>query len=280
MNKDSPAVEAFTNLAADYGVWFAQIIRMMMYPEARNKEVVYPRMASKLPHIHETLVRGGKLSQIEVLQVEVQEKAKVLISVNGVAPIAEFDAFYESYEGLLTLIQRVERDMVLSDFGLDMATGFRSSTVMMSELARELERRSRRGQPFSVALLRIDDPLLRTNELAVGITVKAINKTIRTFDDPYVSGDGEFLISLKHSDSNGGLRFVTRFRQALADLDPHFTVSSCVAEPLPGDELPDLLRNVRADLEEMAAKAQGVTGQYEEVSPLNRFLQGLKGKDE
>lgn len=280
MNKDSPAVEAFTNLAADYGVWFAQVIRMMMYPEIRGKEVVYPTMASKLPHIHETLVRGGKLSQIEVLQVEVQERAKVLMASTGTPPIGDFDSFYESYEGLLTLIQRVERDMVLSDFGMDMSTGFRSSTVMMAELARELERRSRRGQPFSVALLRIDDPLLRTNDVAVSITVKAINKTIRTFDDPYVAGDGEFLISLKHSDSNGGLRFVTRFRQALADLNPHFTVSSCVAEPLPGDELPDLLRNVRSDLEELSATARGATGQYEEVSPLNRFLQGLKSKDD
>ena len=132
------------------------------------------------------------------------------------------------------------------------------------------------GQPFSIAVLRIDRKEDRAKDNAIQSVSKAVLKTIRSFDDAYFAGNGEFVISLKHSDSNGGLRFVTRFNQALKEDDTtDFTVSSCVAEPLPGDEIHVLLQNVRVDLDHICELGHGGAGQYEEVSPLNRFLQTL-----
>lgn len=277
MIQETQSTTSFSHLAEEYGVWYAQTVRAIFYPQDTAQKPSTPTLVDALPDIHDRIKKSGVIERLKVSQESLHDMADKMLSAGGVPVVATFDSFWQTYEGFSSQLRRVEKDMVLSDFGIDMQTGLRSATVMMTELARELERRSRKGQPFSVAMLRIDDPVLRGDEKTLGFVARAVQKTIRTFDDAYISGDGEFLISLKHSDAAGGLRFVTRFKDALGNGEEvNFTVSSCVAEPLPGDELDDLLKNVRADLEDIASQARGATGQHEEISPLNRFLQSLK----
>ncbi|HNQ91642.1 MAG TPA: hypothetical protein PKI93_01790 [Alphaproteobacteria bacterium] len=277
MTQETPSAASFSHLAEEYGVWFAQIIRAVFYSKDVGQKPHSPALVDALPDIHERLKKGGVIDRLKSSQITLHDLADKMMDGGGVPTLSAFDTFWQTYEGFSVQLRRIEKDVVLSDFGIDMATGLRSSAVMVADLERELERRARKGQPFSVAMIRIDNPALRGDERVLALVSRAIQKTIRSFDDAYVSGDGEFLISLKHSDSAGGVRFVARFKSALNESgEQDFTVSSCVAEPLPGDELSDLLANVRADLDQISSQDGGAVGQHEEVSPLNRFLQSLK----
>nr|HPQ51019.1 hypothetical protein [Alphaproteobacteria bacterium] len=259
-----------------YAIWFSQVVRAAFYPDSANKDILEPVMVDEIAEIVEKLRNDMVIDRLKTIQLTLHGIANKIIESPDIPSIKDFDSFWQTYEGFSVQLQRLEKDALLSDFGVDVASGLRSSTVMVSELERELERRSRRGQPFSMAVLRIDNVELRADEKALEAVSAAILKTIRNFDDAYVSGNGEYVVSLKHSDTTGGLRFVARFNHALKDdLGMKFTVSSCVAEPLPGDDVPTLLANVRADLDQLCGLGKGESGQYEEVSPLNRFLQSL-----
>ena len=50
------------------------------------------------------------------------------------------------------------------------------------------------------------------------------------------------------------------------------TMSYCVAEPVPGDTLDDLLDNMRRDLSQWDEKADQAV-EYTEQSPLQRFIE-------
>lgn len=260
---------------SEYAAWFSQVLRAVFY-KGSAQPFETPAMIDTLQEIKDKVKSDAIISRLSEEQASLHRIADKIMSGAGAPSLEEFDTFWQTYEGFSTHLKRLDRDTVLSGFGLDMQTGLRSDAVMIPELEKELERRSRRGQPFSIAVLRIDNKEDRIKDTAIQSASKAVLKTIRSFDDAYFVGNGEFVISLKHSDSNGGLRFVTRFNQALKEDDTtDFTVSSCVAEPLPGDEIHTLLQNVRADLDHICELGHGGAGQYEEVSPLNRFLQTL-----
>ncbi len=274
--KNEQGIQKLNAFMNEYSIWFAQVIRAAFYPDISEKEFASPPMIDTIPEITERIGSSAITLRLKEVQGHLHQLANMIIATPSIPKISDFDLFWQTYEGFSNQIQRIEKDSLLSDFGVDIKTGLRSSALMIVELERELERRARRGQPFSIAILRIDDKELRTSEDALQKASAAIGKTIRSFDDAYISGEGEFIISLKHSDTNGGLRFVARFNQALKfDLGADFTVSSCVAEPLPGDDISELLSNIRADLDDIAGAGKGATGQYEEISPLNRFLQTL-----
>jgi diguanylate cyclase (GGDEF)-like protein len=163
---------------------------------------------------------------------------------------------------------------------------------MVVELERELERRARRGRPFSLALASIDnfdiirehatEEQLKTILATLG---RLIHKCIRSFDDGYRSGEAEFIMSLKHADAAGGATAINRLRSYLdqekmtvpdgAGNMVLLTMSYCVAEPVPGDTLDDLMKNMRLDLERY--REDGNTSlQYYEQSPLARLIRGIE----
>lgn len=89
---------------------------------------------------------------------------------------------------------------------------------------------------------------------------KLFQKTIRSFDDAYVMNDGEFLSCLKHSDNGGGLKFINRLSRILEnDMEVEFSMSSIVAEPLPGDSITQLIDGVRNELQSLSSTGVGVT---------------------
>lgn len=288
MDKQTENIAAtkLSALIGEYLIWFSQVVRAGFYPDQTDRAVSAPAFVRTIPEICEKLQSEIILDRIVSSQSNLHQIADNFIGMEGPPSAGDYDLFWQTYEGVSTQLQRLERDLLLSDFGIDVQTGLRSSSVMLTELERELERRSRRGQPFAIAVLRIDDASLRGEETILAMTASAISKTIRSFDDAYVLKGGEFVVSLKHSDSTGALRFVARFNSALKDIpEASHTVSACVAEPLPGDEIPQLLANIRADLDHLSGMERGSSGQYEEISPLNRFLQSLqeggeKGEEE
>ncbi len=262
--------QIFSDLQQSYTTWLARIVMSLFYGDRTQRDDT--SCPDLLPEESPDLVRQN--------QMTLHEMAKELLRQEGLPSHDDMGSFLELFERVQLDLQRLEKGQIFADFGVDELTGFCCGDVILTELERELERRSRRGLPFSFALSRIDGPEdVRTNPVNIKLAAKHIRKTIRTFDDAYVMGAGEFLSHLKHADGDGGLRYVARLTDLLkSDPDVTFTMSSLVAEPVPGDNLKQLVDNVFRDLIKLSAEGQGKSEQYEEVSPLNRFIQSLKEK--
>ena len=204
--------------------------------------------------------------------------------------IKQFDSFVNIYDDFVFQLRRLERDSLQAESGLDALTGLRSHSVLMKDLEREMERRSRRGKPFSLVLARIDSYAhiqtiqseQKTDNCLLGVS-KQIKKCIRSFDDAYKLEDGEFIMCLKHADTSGGAATIARLRRFLEE-EPvkveengnlyDLTMSYCVSEPLPGDNVAQLLNNMRDDLNRYVTEKDTAL-EYFEQSPLQRFVKAM-----
>ncbi len=270
--------QIYADLLGDYSSWLGRLIRVAMYGDesAKKNPPVAPSIQKSLSRV---FIKDVNAVPAQILDSEkyLSEQTEVLLTAKTIPTQEMFQNFWQAYEGLMGLLHRLEKDSLLGDLGIDPVTGLRSSKVMKKDLERELERRSRRGQPFCIAMTRIDGVANCADNENVKLAAKNVQKTIRSFDDAYVMNAGEFLISLKHTDVNGAMRFSTRLAESLKmDVDVKFTMSCCVAEPMPGDSIDDLLANTRKDLDHIAGLGAGASGQYEDISPLGRFVQSLK----
>ena len=296
-------LRALSPVLDEHAEWFGRVVRHIFYPEKK--------MAAEMLEIPESFDRWARdaeqdeatekeaIAQMRRLHDDMKETAAYLVKASeaggGQKPeIAQFDALSTLYDEFVVHIRRLERDLAAADSGLDRLTGLRSRQVMAKDIERELERRSRRGRPFCLALARIDNyPELRANlspqdHDAIVVSVSEIIKQcIRSFDDAYRLHDGEFLMCLKQTEMSGGSAGLNRLKKLLEEHAPYYslrgqevrlTMSSCVAEPQPGDLVADLIANMRNDLNRYGGDAETAL-EYFEVSPLQRFVSDNDGAD-
>ncbi len=265
--------EFFSTLQSDYAAWLAQVLLSSFYDEFPVRQsIIFPALLSG------TTENGLEIpSRTRDSQGILHELAHKILATEGKPSRDIMETFLATFENFQSALQKLEHGLLMADFGIDELTGMNTFEKMIPDLERELERRSRRGQPFCFVISRIDGDEPRQNPQNILLAAKCLQKTIRSFDDAYVSDTGEFLSSLKHSDNNGGLKFIVRLNSILRENhEVDFTMSSFVAEPLPGDNITDLVEHVRNDLEKSAVNTKSLTGQYEEISPLNLYLKNLK----
>lgn len=266
----------FHAVLQDYSGWEHQILRATLYPDQK----IEVRMPDSLENLLDEVGKSREFPEEtsrEILQAqrELHALASAMLQ-NGERPDLEtFDRFLHSYEEFTTRLDRIDMDGMLEDFGVDPSTGLRSARVMYADLDREMERRARRGQAFALVLTQIDKPDHKAVAAQLKILAKALRRCLRSFDDAYLSGTHEVLISLKQTDTHGALRFVERLKEALLREQADFTLTSCVAEPTPGDDLRALVANIRADLQGVAKQGAGETVEHEEMSPLQRYIKSL-----
>ena len=283
----------------EYAEWFGRLTRRVFYPEQlADENVLAPPESYKF---WLSSVQSGDRIAPPVLEIlnrihrELHQSATALLavsSVRGKPDVKIFDSFLTLYESFVLNLHRLELDCLRADSGVDAASGLRSQKAMTKDLEREMERRSRRGQPLCLALARIDDyEKIRTSvdEKRMGeITAavgQAIRQCVRSFDDAYRSGDSEFVMSFKNSDKAGGSAALLRLRSLLEAAhivvkdktggEFVVTMSSCVAEPLPGDTIDDMIRNMRADIDKYD-KGGNTSLEYFEQSPLQRFVKEME----
>lgn len=263
----------FSILQSDYAAWLTQVLLSALYEKStERKQIIFPSMLSDNPDHNASIPSRVKDSQ-EILH----ELAKNILNSSEQLSRETMETFLVTFENFQSALQALENGIMYADFGIDELTGMFTQDRMFAELERELERRSRRGQPFCFVISQIDGENEKINTQNIIQAAKAIQKTIRSFDDAYIIEDGEFLSSLKHSDQSGGLKFVSRLNKILElELDAPFTMSSIVAEPLPGDSIAQLIRGAKDDLKARSIDSAGVTEEYKEISPLGKYLKSLK----
>lgn len=265
----------FSILQSDYAAWLSQILLASLYEEpAERKKVIFPALLTQVIE-HDIAVPARVCDSQGILH----ELGKGILNSVSKPSRDEMETFLVTFENFQSALQTLENGVMFSDFGIDELTGLPTQEKMMIELQRELERRSRRGQPFCLAISQIDGDEPEKNSQSIILAAKAIQQTIRSFDDAYVIDNGVFLSSLKHSDNNGGLKFVNRLNKILArDLDVTFSMSSIVAEPMPGDNLHQMIEAVKTELKKLSSSETGIAEEYKEISPLGLYLKSIKEK--
>jgi diguanylate cyclase (GGDEF)-like protein len=212
--------------------------------------------------------------------------ATQLLAQTAPVEASAFERLTHHYNQFLSALVQLEKDLLLEECGIDVATGLRNKQAMQRELGRELDRLARQGLAFSIILVRIDsydkmqaalpeEERLKNELQCAGI----LKQSLRGIDDAYAIGDGEFILSIKQTGVSGAIRMLERLRDivgethVLVPLGEGFiplTMSYCAGEPIPGDPLADFLKELRRDLRENA-REPGTVLKYHEVSAIKRF---------
>ena len=277
----------------EYTEWCMQVVRRICYPSSSEGDTQFSKPVSYLNWAEkagEDRFKPEILSRLNNLHDDLS--AQVDSAINNVmkfsrpASYDEFNKVVTLFEEFLYHIRRVEWDLMLEDSGLDPLTGLRSAATLEKDISREMDRLARQGKPFSLALVRIDclDEIKTSNnsDVAYGhirVVSDMIKRSMRSYDDAYRLENDEFALSLKQSSMNGGIKALERLKRELEKANIFcningkkvpLTLSSCIAEPVPGDDVRALLFNLRADLDS-SAKTGGTVLEYFEMSPLQRY---------
>jgi hypothetical protein len=153
---------------------------------------------------------------------------------------------------------------------------FNNQSQMFHSLKCELERFSRGGHPFSIVLVRVHD------EAHKQIILKSFRVATRIFDEIFeYKNNNDLLFSLKHCNASGAFLFIKRLKITLKE---HGMINNifeaCVVDPIPGDDIQNLLTHLEQDLAKISEGGLGEVGQYQDISPLKRFSDSLKNKGE
>jgi len=290
--KQSLGLEAIMPVLDEYVVWYGRLVKSYFegVPSKANPPAVFSEWLEKAnteknisPFTYE------RIKRIHQGMVEAASEFATKSSM-GDKPLKQYAELNRHYEEFIQIMRRLELDHALENSGFDEKTGLRSVKVMADDIGREMERRARQGNPFALALVKINNfkDEWRGKEDLCDDMVRRISDQIkiclRSFDDAYYMGGEYFLLALKHADMLGAQAAVARLNRdvtaahipAAGDPLEEVSVSTIVYEPTQGDKLQTLLDNMKRDLEGVEAK--GTVLQYNEVSPLQRYIHSI-GKD-
>ncbi len=282
---------------ADHTEWFHTLLQNLFYPEIEDKNIsvvkpnsfsawvasvrgdgiIQEELIEKLVLLHGNLFNAADNLMVEAKQIKVKPEYK------------KFQTFLNMHEQFLHLLIRFERDFMLEGSGYDSFTGLRSPKVIKQDIERELHRLARRGQNFCIALAHIDNyeaikeayPDGR-DKVFIKEVADLIKLSIRSFDDAYYMGGCEFVLCLKQADMAGGIAALDRLSAELEKKNINFdfangeksklSMSCCIAQPVQGDDVDELINNLKKDLAKIDRQA-GTVLEYYEVSPLQRYVQ-------
>ncbi len=296
--KKENILQALSPILDEFAEWYNDLLRCLFYPELEN----YFQDSKVGKVFNEWAKAMERMEFVDVLSIRKASQMHDELLVLGMRlcemaqskqkkpEVSEFDKFSTLYFAFINNLRRLEKDSVMEDSGIDVLTGLRSKNALHEDFERELERLARRGKSFCLALARID----HYEELAAQhgrdhareytqAVAEFIKKSIRSFDDGYRLGSGEFLLSLKQADITGGVAALERLKKILVqgnlsiklnDDTRALTMSCCIAEPIPGDNIEALIEHLRLDLD-TAEKAAGTVLEYHEMSDLQRYIQNI-----
>ncbi len=283
----------------DHTAWYHVLVQCLFYPEnmdmmhqlkkptsfaqwvvyANREKDIQPEIVEKLSAVHADLFKA-----VDVLIYNMKETREK-------PSHKDFQKFLTNYEEFLFYVRRLEKDLLQDGSGYDSQTGLRSKNMLYVDIKRELERLERQGKSFCIAFMKLDNfDLIRQDASHderngyIKLIAGLIKLSIRSFDDAYYMGGDEFVLSLKQTDVSGGVTALERLRRELEQQEVMLqlegekgeipmSMSCCIAEPVGGDDVNDLLKNLRADLKNSEHKKTDTVLEYHELSPLQRYVQ-------
>jgi diguanylate cyclase (GGDEF)-like protein len=282
----------------EYSGWYGRVIRDTFYPELHTDDK-YLGVPEAFRIWMDDVAQNELLDKVSLdhvmkLHSDLHAFANDLIQMafesEKKPPVDMLDSFTDLYDAFIVKLRRLERDSIQSGSSLDVVTGLRNAQAMKVDLEREMARRARRGKPFCLVLARIDDHSAIKNSMSeeeyqqmLERVSEQIRKGVRTFDDAYRASESDFVLSLKNSDITGASASVVRLRRLLEEEqiiinnegnNELLTMSYCLSDPVPGDEIEKLMDNMKNDLDN-SADGKDVMLEFFEASPLSRYIDSI-----
>ncbi len=210
----------------------------------------------------------------------------------GQKPTVEiYDAFETRFESYVTQIRRLQQDISNAGMSVDPITGLRTVAGMRGEMKREQDRFDRKGTSFSVACVEIDHVRdievkydRRGQEAIFAAVAHVIAKGVRSFDDAYYMGQGEYVVVLKHLEFMDACAVMDRLRADVEKLNiplPNgekvkLTASFGVTEALQREKADVAHAHAKAALQVAKEAGGNCVREYLEKSALERFAKDIK----
>lgn len=270
----------------EYVVWYGKIVKSYFEGELYrgNPPAVFEEWLSGADLSRDTELRAR---QVHEMMAVAGKAFLVKYGSRDNPPLAEYKEFARRYEEFIQFMHRLELDHATENSGYDDKTGLRASKLIPGDIAREMERRARRGNPFTLALVKMNNfkPEWRNSPEIQSVILKVaeqLKECLRSFDDAYYMGDEFYLLSLKHADLIGAQAALGRLNGLIGQAHikapdgsgEEVSVSSVLCEPVPGDDLNDLLRNMKTDLN--GVESRGTVLQYTDLSPVQRYINSIE----
>lgn len=277
--------------------WQNDILRQCLFPSAQVREAD-PRAPFALVEwckreMEKNILDPKFVERMESVHAELSASAEKAIAHcrEGKALTVDlYDALEHQCEAFATHIRRLQQAMSDSAVAVDAITGLRTVAGMRNDIKREQDRFDRKGTSFSISAVEIDNMLLlsqkydrRTMEGIYAHVAKRMTATMRSFDDAYFLGRGEYIIVLKHLDFLDACAVMERLRVQIAgspyvspsgeEID--ITASFGITEAMQRDTADLGIEHAQSALFDAKTKGNCVV-EYKELSALARYAQDLK----
>ena len=278
--------------------WHGRLLRKILFPDAPAS--VAPQDSIAFPPM--TLVdwcrKEAREGRLEAKLVERYFAVHGDMATSAAAFLKEprsleaYDLFMRSYEAYIQALHRLHQEVLSVTPSIDPVTGLRSISGMDRDIKREMDRFARDGAPFCLCAIEIDS----MRDLQLRYDRKALDQvcadlagmmtiTMRSFDDAFYMGKGDFLLCLKQVDLLSACAVMDRLRGQVEGKDfptgmegvtTRVTVSIGVAEPLKGDEVEDIRTRAKEALERAKAEGGNRVEEHKEISPLAQYARDMK----
>ncbi|MCK5384700.1 MAG: diguanylate cyclase [Alphaproteobacteria bacterium] len=295
---ENDALEAFQPILQEHSQWFHDLLNRLFYPEENDLSTELRKPTSFAQWVVSSnsseTIRPEIVERLNALHNDLFNKASALCDN---AMKTQMKPEYKQYRELITLfeefvfhVRRLEKDLLAEGSGFDSFIGLRSKNMLLLDVSREMERLSRHGKSFCLALARIDrfKDILKTVEKSeadgyIKLIASLVKISMRSFDDAYYMGDGVYALCLKQTDITGGFTALERLRKELeyqeisvrfsAEEGKPLSMSCCIAEPVIGDEVEELMKYLSNDLATSDMENTDTVLKYRELSALERYVQ-------
>ncbi len=291
--KSQIGLEAIMPVLDEYVVWYGRLVRSYFEakPSDEKPPAVFMEWLEKAKA--EGNISSNMAGRVSRIHADMWAAARDFMSkyiARDNPPLKEYNELSRHYEEFIQMMRRMELDEASENSGFDEKTGLRSVKLLKDDVSREMERRARRGNPFSLALVKINgfEEKWREDEDKFYSMVRQVSdqvkECLRSFDDAYFLGGEFFLLCLKHADLVGSQAAIARLNMSINstgiappdNASEQISVSTVVSEPTQGENLENMLENMKKDL--IGIDSKGTVVQYNDISPLQRYIHSM-GKD-
>lgn len=253
---------------------------LMWCKREAERNAIDHKVAEHLSRVHEDLCTGAR--------------AMLDYCAAGTAPtLALYDAFENGFESFVTQIRRLQADVSDSVVAVDPITGLRTVAGMRNDIKREQDRFDRKGTSFSIANCEIDNLQelqakydRRGQDVIYANVAQLIARTVRSFDDAYYLGKGEYLIALKHVEFMDACSVMDRLRNEIENtpvLMPsgeklRLTCSFGIAEAMQRESADLSIENAKSALRMAREDGGNRVKEFRERSALENYARDLGKK--
>ena len=220
--KNSEEAKNLATILDEYMEAFSYISMVIAYPEENNisDEFKMPSGLIDWMDMNKSNFDAGNVGSIVDMCKATNSAGASLIEIlkqKTKPSYKSFLTFKNSFDSLIVSLSFLGQEG-LCPSEVDEVTGLKNVDCIRPDLKKEMDRLSRNGGSFVLAVFRIDlfDQHSAPDEVIAAV-VRSIKLSIRPFDDAYGFDDGAFLLSLKNSDMIGCESVARRIRNVLSN---------------------------------------------------------------